>query len=164
MPVRRRTLVATRRRPLVVALVALGLVLVAACGNQQPTKYGSDVEKAFVEGCTGASNTSSGSRDSGTSTGSAVKLGSEKDCRCVYDGLVKNVPFATFTKANSSLQDNPNQTLPAPIAKQVTACQASATSPSSGPTTTTSPAGGSTTTTSPGGSTPAPASSSGASS
>ena len=140
-----------------VALFALlALLLVSGCGQKEPDKYGNDVKKAFLQGCTGQPQTDSGTpdtsatNDSGSASGSSVQLGTQKSCTCVYDGLVKNVPFKDFKKANTSLQENPDQPLPKVIADQVPPCQGATSSPTTAGSSTTTAPGASSTTTAPG--------------
>ena len=126
----------------------LGLVLAAGCGQQEPDSYTAKVKRSFLEGCTGQAQTDSGVDTSATSgtgsgTGNKVQLGDQKTCECVYARLVKNVDIKAFKKANSSLQEKPDQTLPKVIADQVTPCQ--------------QPTSATTGTSTPGGSTPATA-------
>ncbi len=151
MPASRSTRTASPRRAASAVIALLVLLVVAGCGQQEPDKYNAKVEKSFVQGCTGQVQTDSGtadttaSVDTGSASGSAVKLGTQKSCQCVYDRLIKNVDIKDFKKANAKLQENPSQTLPAIIADQVKACQGT-TSTSS---TTTAPASSSSTTTAP---------------
>lgn len=71
-----------------IAIVALIALTAAACGaNQQPTGYGEDYRNNFMLGCTGVDP------DTGESPEGYEPLASEKQCVCVYDGLVEKVPF-----------------------------------------------------------------------
>lgn len=80
------------RHPARILLSACGLVAVllasAGCSAQtQPRSYGPDYEANFMFGCTGVEPNSDGEYEN-------PKLAPADYCECVYDGLVKKVPFA----------------------------------------------------------------------
>jgi hypothetical protein len=76
------------RRPALLVAVVLALAVAPSCtgGQRQPSEYGADYEANFMLGCTGE-------YPDGSVPNGYESLGSQDYCECVYDGLVKKVPF-----------------------------------------------------------------------
>ena len=125
------------RRYVLIGLVATGLVL-AGCGESEPTGYNAEVEQTFVSTCT----------DRGDDLADV--------CQCAYDSFEREIPFDRFQRIDERLADNPDASLPDDFLDLYTDCVLQQGGGSAGttptlPTTTTVPG---TATTLPGGVTP----------
>lgn len=109
-------------RGLVMAAAAIAMVAVTACGvNPQPTKYGDDYRDNFMLGCTGIDP------DNESPKGYAP-LASEKQCGCVYEGLVDKVPFdeaREFEEAQAEADSDADIEIPDNIARIFEDCESS---------------------------------------
>lgn len=87
--------VPSRRRHLIAGVVIVLSLAIAACtGQSDPSDYGDDVRKNWMEGCTAPA----GVADDG--------LGEEK-CGCIYDHVEENMDFSDFKAANSDRREEP---------------------------------------------------------
>lgn len=106
-----------------VGLVAVLTLIVASCGvNPQPKAYGDDYKDNFILGCTGVDP------ETGESPEGYEQLASEKQCTCVYDGLVEKVPFdeaKEFEDAQAEAESGSDIEVPDNIAAIFDDCETS---------------------------------------
>lgn len=106
-----------------VGLVAVLTLVVASCGvNPQPKDYGADYKNNFMLGCTGVDP------ETGESPEGYQQLASEKQCLCVYDGLVEKVPFddaKAFEDAQAEAESGSDIKVPDNIAAIFKGCETS---------------------------------------
>ncbi|MFV0315608.1 MAG: hypothetical protein ACK5O2_01440 [Microthrixaceae bacterium] len=104
---------------LVVAIGATAAFVASCSVNPQPTSYGDDYEENFMLGCTGVDPDTNEVPEGGQT------LAPEKDCQCIYDGLVEKVPFEEakkFEEDQSEAESGADIEIPDNIAKIIADC------------------------------------------
>ncbi len=104
-----------------VAVVAAVTMSLSACSvNPQPTKYGDDYKDNFMLGCTGVDP-----KTDEVPYGGEL-LASNKQCECVYNGLVEKVPFdeaKKFEEDQAKAASGADIEVPDNIAKIFAGCE-----------------------------------------
>lgn len=104
-------------------LAAMLTIIVSSCGvNPQPTGYGDAYRDNFILGCTGVDP------ETGESPEGYEQLASEKQCTCVYEGLVEKVPFdeaKDFEDAQAKAESGSDIKVPDNIAEIFDGCKTS---------------------------------------
>ena len=107
-------------RLILLAVAASSLVLTACGQHTQPTEYGEAYEANFMTGCH-SQKVVPGENPKDTTVGPQ----SSKDfCKCVYDGLVKKVPFEEAKKfeEQQATESAGNITVPKSIKSIIDGC------------------------------------------
>ena len=107
-------------RSILFAVAAASLLLTACGQHTQPTEYGDAYEANFMTGC-------HSQKVVPEENPKVTTLGpqSSKDfCKCVYDGLVKKVPFEDAKKfeEQQATEDAGNISVPKPIKSVIDGC------------------------------------------
>ncbi|MCB0972862.1 MAG: hypothetical protein KDA97_15250 [Acidimicrobiales bacterium] len=100
---------ATRRRPGIVATVAVALLVLGGCTAQQRDKDNyADTEDDYIEGCVDRADADNAEIEAGTSGfNEATEIADpEAFCQCTFDALEENVSFDRFKEVNSDLREN----------------------------------------------------------
>lgn len=100
---------APRRRPGVLALAAIVLLVASGCTARQQDKDNyADTEKDYLEGCIDQVDADNAAIEVGADgTQGATQIADpETYCQCTFDALQENISFDRFKEVNSDLREN----------------------------------------------------------